>query len=271
MHELPPSKAVTVVQLTDPHLFAAASARLLNVPTTISLEGVIEHIVARQARIDLLLATGDITQDGSAQAHRRFLEMAARVPAPLRGLPGNHDTGATFGEIWGESAEPVTDIGNWRIISLDSRIAGSNAGRLGENQFDLLRKAAEAAEDRHVMIALHHNPVPCGSEWLDTMMLADAAAFFEVLRRFPRVRAVLWGHVHQEFDRIVHISPNHGLRLLATPSTSVQFAPSSKEFKLDTAPPGYRRLLLHANGELETEVVRVPGLGLEPESSSKGY
>jgi Icc protein len=58
--------------------------------------------------------------------------------------------------------------------------------------------------------------------------------------------------VHQSFD-----SRRHGVRLLATPSACLQFVPQSNEFCVDTRPPAYRRLTLHADGTLDTEVVWV--------------
>ena len=86
-------------------------------------------------------------------------------------------------------------------------------------------------------------------------MVADAAEFFAILDRFPGVRGVLWGHVHQQVDR------RHGaIQLMASPSTCVQFAPGSVGFKSDALPPGYRWLDLHEDGSLHTGVSRVHGV-----------
>ena len=43
-------------------------------------------------------------------------------------------------------------------------------------------------------------------------MVADADAFFGILDRYHGVKGVLWGHVHQEIDRL-----RNGVRLLASP------------------------------------------------------
>ncbi len=74
--------------------------------------------------------------------------------------------------------------------------------------------------------------------------------FLELLDAHPQVRAISWGHVHQSLD-----TRRRGVRLLATPSTCVQFLPLSDQFALDRRPPAYRRLTLHADGTLDTEVV----------------
>ena len=60
---------------------------------------------------------------------------------------------------------------------------------------------AAAEQGLYSLVCLHHQPVPIGCEWLDEQMVADAAEIFAILDRFPGVRGVLWGHVHQQVDR----------------------------------------------------------------------
>jgi Icc protein len=45
--------------------------------------------------------------------------------------------------------------------------------------------------------------------------------------------------------------------LLATPSTCAQFLPLAADFSVDSRPPAYRRMTLHPDGTLDTEVVWV--------------
>lgn len=74
------------------------------------------------------------------------------------------------------------------------------------------------------------------------------------------------GHIHQEFDQ-----QRGNLRLLASPSTCVQFAPGSEEFQVSSEAPGYRWLRLYADGTLDTGVSRVTGITFEIDYSVKGY
>ncbi|MGA1383685.1 MAG: 3',5'-cyclic-AMP phosphodiesterase, partial [Steroidobacteraceae bacterium] len=48
--------------------------------------------------------------------------------------------------------------------------------------------------------------------------------------------------------------PQGSLKLMATPSTCVQFRPRVADFEIDERPPGYRVLTLHADGRIETTV-----------------
>ena len=80
------------------------------------------------------------------------------------------------------------------------------------------------------------------------------------------MRAVIWGHVHQTFEQ-----QRKGVRLLATPSTCVQFLPDSKEFAVDMVPPGYRWLELYPDGTLKTGVERLQMIPGEIDLGTRGY
>ena len=61
-----------LVQLTDSHLFGEPDTAMLGVNTDASLRAVLRQIEADGKHPDLLLATGDLSQDGEAAAYRRF-------------------------------------------------------------------------------------------------------------------------------------------------------------------------------------------------------
>ena len=125
------SDFICVVQLTDSHLFADAEGDLLGLQTQASLDAVVDMVLEQISRMDLVLATGDITQDGSEAAYRRFIASSLRLPAPCYWIPGNHDDAelmARLGKPLGLTRDWV-DIGNWRIVLLDSSILGAEIGR----------------------------------------------------------------------------------------------------------------------------------------------
>lgn len=258
----------TLVQITDSHLFASPDDSLLGLPTGESLKAVVELVRAEQQNVDLILATGDVSQDASVAAYRRFVELTGPIGAPMRWLPGNHDDARTqltcsAGQDW---MQAVTDLPGWRVLFLDSAVPGRVHGYLGPEQLDLLEQTLGSAGERHVLVCLHHHPVPTGSTWLDAIGLRNADEFFAVLDRFAGVRAVLWGHIHQEVDRV-----RKGVRLLASPSTCIQFAPASSDFALDTQLPGYRWLRLYPDGRIETAVSRLQQLDYTIDYSGSGY
>ena len=260
--------SVLLVQLTDSHLFAEASDRLLGMDTAEGLQRVVERVLVEQPRVDLLLATGDLSQDGSTASYELFRTLCEPIQAPARWCPGNHDELAAMQQVaqGSELMAPVLDIGVWRVVMLDTLVPGSVFGMLRREQLELLEHALQEAPDRHHLICLHHHPVLIGSHWMDQIGLHNSEALFEVVDRYPNVRALLWGHIHQEFD-----DQRNGVRLLASPSTGVQFAAGSEKFQVDRLAPGYRWLRLHADGQLETGVSRVEGVDFGVDYSIEGY
>jgi Icc protein len=259
---------VLLVQLTDSHLFAEADGTLLGMKTRDSLQKVIELVLAQQPHIDLVIASGDLSQDGTLESYQQFREMTRQIDAPARWIPGNHDEPQIMAQaaVQSQLFTPVVDIGNWRVTLLDSAVPGSVPGYLQDDQLQLLARALSEAPERHHLVCFHHHPVSIGCAWMEPIGLRNPEALFAVLDRFPQVRAVLWGHVHQEIDQL-----RNGVRLLASPSTCIQFEPGSVDFKVDTLAPGYRWLRLLPDGQLETGVERVTGFEFQVDYGSTGY
>ncbi len=258
-----------VVQISDCHLFASTDGRLLGLNTEDSLRLVLERVTREQPRIDLILATGDLSQDGSTTAYRRFQQHLERFKAPSYWLQGNHDlTEPMLNTLGGSShlSPCLIEQGPWRIIMLNSSVEHEVPGYFQPSELEFLQQALEQSRGHHTMICLHHHPLPMGCAWLDTQVVRNAKDFWQVVDGFDHVRAIVWGHVHQEFDQ-----ERRDVRLMSVPSTCVQFKPKSHDFAVDDVAPGYRWFDLYPDGRLETQVSRVEGVKFEVDFSVKGY
>ena len=243
---------VRVVQFTDTHLFADRGGTLRGIDTLASLQATLQQAAAHIRDAALILVTGDLVHD-EAGGYAHFRGIFGALGRPIVTLPGNHDDvpamqralrGAPF-QYCGHA-----DFSAWRIVMLDSVKPGSADGILGAHTLQVLRQSLQDCADRHVLVCLHHQPIPMRSRWLDTVGLENSADFFATLDAHRHVRAVLWGHVHQSYD-----AQRAGVRLLATPSTCAQFLPHSDDFAIDPRPPAYRILELLDNGQINTEVI----------------
>jgi Icc protein len=154
----------------------------------------------------------------------------------------------------------------WQIIMLDSMIPKQNGGRLEPEELSFLESCLQSEPFLHTLVCLHHNPIPMESHWMDSMMLNNAIEFFHIINHSPNVKGILWGHVHQEFEK-----RRKEQVLMATPSTSIQFTPQSYKFSIDTAAPGYRWLHLNSDGSIDTGVRRLQGFSFIPDLTMKGY
>ena len=93
-------------------------------------------------------------------------------------------------------------------------------------------------------------PVPVQSPWIDRYALNFRESFFKVLDRHPAIRAVVWGHIHQDFRL-----ERNGALLLGAPSTVANSLPNHEKFTPDLAGPACRWLELYSDGKLETGLI----------------
>ena len=263
-----PAGTLRILQLTDTHLYADPRGTLLGVNTLDSFRQVIRHFQRHFWPIDLLLATGDLVHDASANGYATIAATLSTFGVPVLCLPGNHDIPSVMREHLradNVSTDSVVDRGAWRFVMLDSVKPGDEGGHLAANQITLLESALSAG-NRHVLVCMHHQPVIVGSDWIDTMAIDNPEPLFEVIDRHDNVRGILWGHIHQTYD-----SYRGPVRLMASPSTCVQFTPHSDTFQVDEEPPGFRLLALLPDGTIRSEVVRVDEMPQGLEVASSGY
>lgn len=246
-----------LVQLTDLHLLGDPHARLRGVDTETTFRRVLQAAHGDCARADLLLLTGDLAEHGEAAAYARLRGHLAGLIADERvlALPGNHDDPATLADAFpgtGATRVAAHTVAGWELLLLDSSVPGRSAGHLDAGQLDWLDARLTRAADRHALVVLHHPPLPIDSAWLDAIALDNGPDLLGLLDAHANVRGVLFGHVHQAFER-----RRRGVRHFATPSTCVQFVPRRARIEIDTRGPGWRTLELSADGRIRTRVRRV--------------
>lgn len=258
-----------LLQLTDTHLYGVPGGRLLGQDTRRTLELVLEHALATAWPVDRVVLTGDLVHDESREGYRYLAERLARLGVPCNGLPGNHDAPQVMaGTLEGGSISAARNVrcGSWNLVFLDSTVPGAEGGHLADAELRGLETALSAHPEAHALVCLHHQPVPVGSAWIDTMALDNPTELFGVIDAHPQVRAILWGHVHQDYS-----GWRGGVRLLGTPSTCVQFLPGSDTFALDARTPGFRWLELSPDGRIETGVERIAAYPDPLRLETRGY
>ena len=250
-----PDSPLLVVQITDTHLFAECDRQWKGISTTRTLQAVLDRLQQIQPPPDLLLLTGDLSQDETPESYQRLISLIAPLRIPAYWIPGNHDNIPVMTEILNQ--QPISPKkswmqGNWQFVLLSSVEAGCDGGRLSPDSLQWLDSQLQQTGDRPVMIALHHHPLAIASEIMDSMMLHNADEFFAIVDRYPQIKIVLCGHIHQEFQQ------QRGLvSYLGTPSTCIQLLPKTSPIVLDTIGPGFRLLELAIDGTWETKIERV--------------
>ncbi len=244
-------------------MFADANGELRGTITQASLQQVLDHYTAGDWRAERALITGDLIQDDSAAAYDRFRDLLLPLNMRMHCVPGNHDIRDLMRPVC--SRPPFSycaseEVGNWLLLGLDSCVRGEAGGEVSTEELERFDSIVAASRAKHILVALHHPPIPMGSAWLDTVKLKNGEDVLHRLQQSGRVRLLVFGHVHQAHD-----SEHNGIRILGTPSTCRQFKPRSDEFAVDTQPPAYRRIELSPDGSIEEELIWVEPSTQEPE------
>jgi len=241
-----------IIQLSDCHVSAARSADYRGLNADKALAGLLPAVRGWQP--DLILLTGDVSEDGSAASYGRVSARLNSIGAPVVALPGNHDEPETMKRFFpqGPWDGPFFFAARgWQVVLLDSTEAGRIDGVISEDRLHALERGLKRSLCEHVLIALHHQPIAVGSPWIDRYALHDPGNFLTLLGREKRLRCVTWGHVHQAFA-----TERDGAAFLGSPSTVANSIPGREKFTLDVGGPACRWYRLFADGRFETGILR---------------
>ncbi|NIN60624.1 MAG: phosphodiesterase [Xanthomonadales bacterium] len=247
------SRELRVLQLTDCHLSADPDARYRGIHARDALEQVLR--AAASWSPELLLLTGDLSEDGSEASYAWLAERLSGLAERILAVPGNHDDSALHRRYFGAAPSDgprVYDRLGWRLVMLDSTVEGEVPGTLSQT---MLAGLSDALREPQLskLVALHHQPLPVGSAWIDRYALQDPAGFWASIEAGRRVRAVTWGHIHHALR-----ARRNGIELLGSPSTASNSYPCREVFAFDPAGPAGRWFKLAADGRLASGLLR-PG------------
>lgn len=250
-------RPVLLAQLSDLHIGASENG----VDPVPHLEAVVEAVRSLPNRVDGVLVSGDLTDDGAEAGYRVAGELLERLDTPLHVLPGNHDDRgrlrSAFG-LPGEGGEPIrysADVGELRLVVFDSNVPEQDPGRYDAEQLRWLDMELEAQPERPTLLALHHPPLATGIEEWDGINLepGQREPLAEVVARHPQLRAIVGGHLHR-----VAASALAGVPVLAAPSTYLQALPDFETEGVELVPhPGFALHVLR-DGEFASQVETVP-------------
>lgn len=246
------SGSILIAQITDCHLSADPQMKYRGIDAHQNLKALLYNI--KRLKPDLLLASGDLSEDGSRASYEALKGYLDPLDIPVLALPGNHDDFELLSGVFPGSPidrVAVSEHGPWQILRLNSSLPGRPEGRLQEETLVELENILTSQPRRPHLIALHHQPIPVGSPWIDKYCLFDAEAFLQIVDRYANVKAVVWGHVHQAFE-----TDRNGTAMLGGPSSAINGRPGAQKFSADPGGPACRWLKLSCEATLLTGVLR---------------
>jgi Icc protein len=240
-----------IAQITDCHLPADTQQTYRGINPHRNLKSLLKKVMAIQP--DLLLATGDLSEDGSRVSYQRLQTMFKSLGVPVLALPGNHDDARLLAETYPGSPVDtfaVSKHGPWRIVRLNSCLPGKPEGRLSEKLLSELEDYLQRHDKHPLLISLHHQPIEIGSPWIDKYRLMDSEALLQLVDHYPNIKAVTWGHIHQAFE-----TDRNGTAMLGGPSSAINALSGAQRFTPDTTGPACRWLELRPDETLTSGII----------------
>jgi 3',5'-cyclic AMP phosphodiesterase CpdA len=146
---------------------------------------------------DVVVVSGDLTTDGFRPEYKAWLAYADRIEAPLLTVPGNHDSRNVgylhFEDLIGPRMW-ARDVGDVRIVGVDSSEPDLNEGQVGRVHYDWISDQFAGPAALKVFV-LHHHLLPIPGTGRERSTVMDAGDLLEVLVH-AGVHVVLSGHKH---------------------------------------------------------------------------
>lgn len=234
-------------QISDPHVVPEGTLAYGKVDTPGLLERCVRKVRALPRTPDAIVATGDLTDNGTAEEYGLLAEILAPLNVPLYLAVGNHDERPTLRAAFpshkylaGEDGFVQYAIEDFavRLVVLDTLVPGKPGGVLCERRLAWLDRTL-AASDRPTIVAQHHPPFPTGLSVMDRMSLADPASEAAVISRYPQVERIICGHHHRNAQArfagtVASICPStaHQLLLDLVPGADIRFTFEPSGFQL---------------------------------------
>lgn len=230
-----------VLQISDTHILAAADGKLYHRDVDGNLQATISA-VRSSGPFDLILLTGDISEDGSSASYERVRAMFNNVDHhKLLAIAGNHDDPVALAAVF--DTAPHT-LGNWRVLPVDSHWPGHVEGKLEDDQLSAISTEVEnlGSAEKFALIAVHHPPhFMCE---VSHCALSDPEPLMAIATD-DAVRLVISGHVHDDYAHRL------GSTLFSTcPSTCIGFDHNPAGHRASELPPGAIVYDLHDDGSV---------------------
>jgi Icc protein len=244
---------VKIYQITDCHLFPNKEQVLRGEVCYQTLSSILAEVHARIDAEDILVFTGDLTDSGEIAAYQHLRGLLEKFPQRKIFLPGNHDLPQRLTENLGDlensyCAPCLVNLAPAVMICLDSTIAGEIDGEVATEQLQLLRDGSALAQQQSkpALVFIHHQTLSVDG-YMDRYSVRNADEFLAAVDRCENIKAVVCGHIHQEFDQM-----RQQCRFLGSPSTCYQIQvnthPSDEEDIVDPdRTSGYRTLWLEGD------------------------
>ncbi|WP_052716473.1 metallophosphoesterase [Magnetospira sp. QH-2] len=199
-----------IAQISDTHLIQPEGDESRTLGRVAALEAFVAHMGEIDEKPDLILHTGDVTQDGKPEEYQAARSMMSDLDIPVHFALGNRDRGANLVEgleglgqakmvegflIYSVEGFPV------RLIAMDTQNRESRIGTTCSVRLCLLEELLKEQPDRPTALFMHHPPFEVTTSkypfQFDDPVLADA--FLRLIAEHKQVVHLFCGHMHRPY------------------------------------------------------------------------
>lgn len=199
-----------IAQISDTHILQPDPAEPRTLARIATLEAFVAHIGGMDEKPDLILHTGDVTQDGKPEEYETVRSVMDTLDIPVFFALGNRDSSANLVEglrdlgcaklvggflIYSVEGFPV------RLIAMDTQTRKGRIGTTCSVRLCILEELLEEQPDTPTALFMHHPPfeVPTSKYpfQFDDPVLADA--FLRSVAQHKQVVHLFCGHMHRPY------------------------------------------------------------------------
>ena len=199
-----------IAQITDAHMTLPGRAAVRRTTTRRTRCGArSRRCEAQSPRPDVVLFTGDVTENGLPGQYAAARAILDGFELPLAVIPGNHDRRETFAAAFagapragrGRRRSCTSPSRTWplRLIGLDTLVGArrnraaccARRGSTGSRPGSPRRPSATR------VIFMHHPPFATGIGFMDSIACENGDRLAELVAAHGRVLRVICGHVHR--------------------------------------------------------------------------
>lgn len=238
-----------IAQMTDIHIGFAPDERPEEY-NRIRFRATLRRILDGPNRPDMLVLSGDITDNGDLDSFEKTAALLAECPCPVWPMVGNHDTREAlvqaFPQVRLEDGflHYAMEQDGLRILLLDTFEPGRHGGAFCEARAAWLSAQLDAAPATPTLIFMHHPPVVSGIDWMDPVPgEAWIERFGAVVEGRGQILAIHCGHLHRPLAATFRGIPLHVTPSVA-PLVAMDLRPIDKDTPdgrdlITTEPPTY--------------------------------
>jgi 3',5'-cyclic-AMP phosphodiesterase len=204
-----------IAQMTDIHIGFAPDERPEEY-NRVRFRATLRRLLEGPNRPDMLVLSGDITDNGDLDSFEKTADLLAECPFPIWPMVGNHDTREALAQAFpqvrleGGFVHYALEGEGLRILLLDTFEPGRHGGAFCEARATWLTAQLDAAPGTPTLIFMHHPPVVSGIDWMDPAPDESwIERFGAVVEGRTQIIAIHCGHLHRPLATTFRGIPLH--------------------------------------------------------------